>query len=71
MRPPKTPFWQMDRTVARFKQIDDASFHPGTSRAADGHRHLVFGLKDLPQHGLHFIHDLQKIRVQVANCRRC
>ncbi len=60
-----------DRFVAWFDQIDNARFHPRTPGATDGHRHLVFGLKDLPQHGLHFIHDLKEVRIQMPNCRRC
>jgi len=60
-----------DHTVARLNQVDDTGFHSGTSRAADGHRHVIGRLKHFPQHGLNFIHEFQEVRVQVSHRGRC
>ncbi len=46
-----------EHAVAGLDEVDDAGFHAGAAGAADGHRQLVPGAEDLPEHGLGFVHD--------------
>jgi hypothetical protein len=56
--------------VARLEQVDHACLHPGHARGADGKRERVLGLERLPQHFLGFVHQDQKVRIEMAHERR-
>ena len=59
-----------DHLVARLDQVGDNRLHPRAAGPADGQCHLVLRAKDLPQHRLCFIHDLQEVRIEMPD-RRC
>ncbi len=59
-----------DQLVARLEQIDQARFHAGHAGGADGEGQEVLGLKRLPQHVLDFVHQHQKLRIEMPHERR-
>jgi hypothetical protein len=56
-----------DHLVAWLNEVDHAGFHAGTTGTADRKGQAVGRSKSLPQELLHLIHDLQELRVQVAD----
>ena len=64
---PKYPVHADDNLIARFKEIDKAGLHAGAARAGNRNRKGVVGLKEISQQTLRLVHQLKKIRVQVAD----
>src|SRR6266852_4740613 len=56
-----------DHLVARFDDVDDAGLHAGTASAAYGEGETIVRPKRKPQEFLALVHDLQKLRVKMAN----
>ncbi len=55
--------------VSSFNHIDAGRFHSSASGTRHGHRQLVFRLEDIPEQVPGFIHDGDKILVQVPQRR--
>ena len=59
-----------DGLVAGFEEIDRESFHASHAGAGDGESHLVFRLINLAKHLAGFVHDLDILRIEVAQSGR-
>jgi hypothetical protein len=54
-----------DGFIATFQEIGGDALHASHAGAADGEGEGVFGLKNLPQHLAHLVHDGDVLRVEV------
>ena len=55
-----------DHGVPRFNEVDDGGFHAGRAGGTDCHGHLIACPKQVAQHSLQVVHDLQIVGVQVS-----
>ena len=58
-----------DHAIPWRDQIDNTGFHASRPGSANGDGQWILGLKHLTKHKLDFVHDFQKVRVQVSDSR--
>jgi hypothetical protein len=58
-----------DRHISRFKEVTEASVHPGGTGAGDGHGKVVLSSEDGAQEFDGVFHYLDKVRVEMPHKR--
>jgi hypothetical protein len=67
---PKKARHANDDAIARLDQVDQARFHAGHARGTDGKGHLILRLINGAKHFLDGVHNLQELRIEMAQKRR-